>query len=110
MTGMNGINYPQRMPRAMQVNKTSKADSSAAAAQANAQGSTVSTVGGGKLDSVSFSAGADLAAQPADISDVRMAKVEKLRKSIASGNYNVPASAVADKMVESMLRSGRRKT
>jgi flagellar biosynthesis anti-sigma factor FlgM len=37
------------------------------------------------------------------MSDVRMTKVAELRQAIASGSYNVSASAVADKMVESML-------
>lgn len=107
MTGMDGINSRHKMLGAWRVNQMSNA---LRAAAAKAQGSTVSTVGGGKLDSAGLSAACDLAAQSADMSDVRMAKVEELRESIASGNYHVPASAVADKMVAGLLRYGPRKS
>ena len=102
MTGMDGINSLQKMLGGLQVNETSNVGSTAAA-QAKAQGSTATALSGGKLDSASLSAGG-LAAQSTDMSDVRMTKVAELRQAIASGTYNVPASAVADKMVEGLLR------
>ncbi len=37
-------------------------------------------------------------------SDVRMEKVTSLQESIAAGTYHVSASAVAEKMLSSMLR------
>jgi hypothetical protein len=36
-------------------------------------------------------------------SDVRMDKVASIQAALASGTYNVPASAVASKMVDSMM-------
>ena len=103
MTGMDGINSLQKMLGVLQVNETSNVGSTAAATAAKTQGSTASQVGGGSLDSASLSAAGGLAAQSTDMSDVRTTKVAELRQAIASGTYNVPASAVADKMVESML-------
>ena len=40
-------------------------------------------------------------------SDVRLDKVASIREQLAAGTYNVPASAVASKLVESMLGGGR---
>ena len=56
----------------------------------------------GGVDQASFSAGS-LAVQSTDMSDVRTTKVAELRAAIAGGTYNVSPSAVADKMVESMM-------
>jgi flagellar biosynthesis anti-sigma factor FlgM len=103
MTGMDGINSLQKMLGALQVNETSNVGSTAAATSAKTQGSTASQVGGGSLDSASLSAAGGLA-QSTEVSDVRMNKVTELRQAIASGSYNVSASAVADKMVESLLK------
>ena len=36
-------------------------------------------------------------------SDVRMDKVQQLQAAIANGTYNVSSSAVADKLIQSML-------
>ena len=102
MTGMDGINSLQKMLGGLQVNETSNVGSTAAA-QAKSQG-TASQVSRGSLDSASLSAAGGLAAQSTDMSDVRMTKVAELRLAIASGSYNVPASAVADKMVEALLK------
>jgi negative regulator of flagellin synthesis FlgM len=48
------------------------------------------------------SAGSEVALTAAD-SDVRLDKVANIQAALASGTYNVPASAVASKMVDSML-------
>jgi flagellar biosynthesis anti-sigma factor FlgM len=103
MTAVDGINSLQEMLGALQVGETSNVGSVAAAASAKTQVGVASSAGGGSLDSASLSAAGGLAAQTADLSDVRMTKVAELRQAIAGGNYNVPASAVADKMVEHML-------
>ena len=38
-----------------------------------------------------------------DADDVRTAKVDQIRTSIANGSYQVPASAVADKLLKHLL-------
>lgn len=48
------------------------------------------------------SAGSEVALTAAD-SDVRTDKVAGIQAALAAGTYNVPASAVASKMVDSML-------
>jgi negative regulator of flagellin synthesis FlgM len=48
------------------------------------------------------SAGSEVALTATD-SDVRMDKVTSIQAALASGTYNVPASAVASKMVDAMM-------
>jgi negative regulator of flagellin synthesis FlgM len=48
------------------------------------------------------SAGSEVALTAAD-SDVRLDKVANIQAAMASGTYDVPASAVASKMVDAML-------
>jgi negative regulator of flagellin synthesis FlgM len=48
------------------------------------------------------SAGSEVALTAAD-SDVRTDKVANIQAALAAGTYNVPASAVASRMVDSML-------
>jgi negative regulator of flagellin synthesis FlgM len=48
------------------------------------------------------SAGSEVSLTATD-SDVRMDKVTSIQSALASGTYNVPASAVASKMVDSMM-------
>lgn len=49
------------------------------------------------------SAGTEISQSAAE-ADVRPEKVAGVRAAIASGSYNVPASAVASKVVDAMLR------
>jgi negative regulator of flagellin synthesis FlgM len=54
-------------------------------------------------DRATFSnAGSEVANALSD-SDVRMDKVSGVQAALAAGSYNVPASAVASKLVDSML-------
>ena len=48
------------------------------------------------------SAGSQVSLTAAD-SDVRLGKVADIQAALATGSYNVPPSAVASKMVDSML-------
>lgn len=101
MNGTDGISSLQTMLGSLNVN----AAKTAASAKAGAAGtSEMSEPGrtGGRLDAATLSAAGGLAAQAAG-SDVRTAKVAQLQQAIANGTYNVPASAVADKMVEGLL-------
>jgi flagellar biosynthesis anti-sigma factor FlgM len=108
MSGLDGINSLHKMLGALQGNETSNVGGAAAVSsvtQAKTAGTAAAASGvgpGRNVDSASFSAGG-LAAQASDTSDVRLTKVAELRQAIASGSYNVPASAVADKMVDSLL-------
>jgi len=100
MTGMDGINSLQKMLGALQVNDSASVNGAQTASKA---GNTATSVRqSASMDQANFSA-AGMASQVTDTSDVRLTKVAELRQAIASGSYNVPASAVADKMVESMM-------
>jgi anti-sigma28 factor (negative regulator of flagellin synthesis) len=46
-------------------------------------------------------------AQSASASGVRADKVSAIQGALAAGTYNVPASAVAGKVVDAMLAGGR---
>lgn len=98
MNGTNGISSLQQMLGSLNVNEGKAAGAAGKAGAATATEATASN----KLDAATLSAAGGLAAQGGG-SDVRMAKVAQLQQAIASGTYNVPASAVADKMVEGML-------
>ncbi|UWZ82937.1 flagellar biosynthesis anti-sigma factor FlgM [Occallatibacter riparius] len=52
------------------------------------------------------SAGSEVAQSAAD-GGVRMDKVTQIQAALAAGTYNVPASAVASRMVDAMLAGAR---
>lgn len=54
-------------------------------------------------DSASFSTTANLVQASSATDDVRTAKVTAIQSAIAAGTYSVPASAVADKLIEHLL-------
>jgi negative regulator of flagellin synthesis FlgM len=56
-----------------------------------------------QADNASLTSTAGVLAQSLNGDDVRVDKVAALQAAVASGTYNVPASAVADKLIESML-------
>jgi negative regulator of flagellin synthesis FlgM len=55
-------------------------------------------------DRTRFSAAASLISQPASDSDVRYERVSALQQAISSGTYNVSASDVADKLIQTLVR------
>ncbi len=73
-----------------QAQSSSKANATAAHAESAADLATLTSAG-------------SVAAQSAPDSDVRMDKVTAVQQALAAGTYNVPASAVADKMIDQML-------
>lgn len=46
-------------------------------------------------------------AQSASASDVRLDKVAAIRSALEAGTYQVPASAVAEKVITSMIEEGK---
>jgi negative regulator of flagellin synthesis FlgM len=54
-------------------------------------------------DQATLSAAASVASSSAPDSDVRMDKVAEVQAALASGTYDVPAAAVAGKMIDQML-------
>jgi flagellar biosynthesis anti-sigma factor FlgM len=55
------------------------------------------------VDQTNLSSTGGLVAQALEISDTRSAKVASLQQAIASGNYRVSSSDVADKIIQSLL-------
>jgi negative regulator of flagellin synthesis FlgM len=58
-------------------------------------------------DQVTFSSAASEVSLTAADAGVRMDKVAGIQAALAAGSYNIPASAVAAKVVDSMLGSGQ---
>lgn len=54
-------------------------------------------------DQATVSSAGSSVSQAASGSDVRLEKVAAVKSALAAGSYNVPASAVAGKIVDSML-------
>jgi negative regulator of flagellin synthesis FlgM len=75
-----------------------------AVAKDTASVKSVDVVQAGKTDQAVFSAAGGFAAQDSADAGVRTDKVAALQQAIAAGTYNVPSSAVADKVIESLLR------
>ena len=86
-----------------QVNKAEAAKSQpSAVANADHAGSTAVTHS--RPDHTSLSSASSLIAAALKGSDVRGEKVAALQQQIANGTYHVPASAVAGKIVDSLLQ------
>ena len=80
------------------------------AAEAPAQGNRVSQPSEGASltsDRATLSSAGSQIAQTAAEGGVRTEKVAEIQSSLAAGTYNVPASAVASKMVDTMLARGQ---
>jgi negative regulator of flagellin synthesis FlgM len=86
--------------QALNVTSTNSANGSEQVRQANNNGQTAIQ----QSDNASLTSTAGVLAQAVNSGDdVRTDKVAALQAAIASGTYNVPASAVADKLIQSML-------
>ena len=72
------------------------------APHASAGTSATGTSGMGSDSATFSSAGSEVALTAAD-SGIRTEKVASVQAALAAGTYNVPASAVASKMVDAML-------
>jgi flagellar biosynthesis anti-sigma factor FlgM len=76
-----------------------------AAASAGAKSSTASGSSSLGSDSATLSSAASEVSQTASADGVRMDKVSSIQAMLAAGTYNVPASAVASRVVDAMLSS-----
>ena len=94
-TGIGNVPQPLNVQGPAATNAAGQADN---LKQSNASG--VSVASSTQSDAVSVSAG--LLTQDAAGADVRVGRVQELQQAIAAGTYSVPASAVADKLIESM--------
>jgi negative regulator of flagellin synthesis FlgM len=89
---VSGATTPAAAKSAQQVPASTNHEAQQAAAPAMVQ-----------TDQAVLSTAAGLLATSLAGSDVRTSKVEALQRAIASGNYNVSSSDVADKMIQSLL-------
>lgn len=80
--------------------RSGQADRAGKAADATKSGAAAA---GTATTTASLSGAGSVLAQAMSTDDVRMDKVESLKAAIASGNYNVPAEKVADKLMDGML-------
>lgn len=97
-TGIGNIPQPLSVLAPAATSGTGQAD--------NLKQSTDSVANAGtstQNDAATVSVSAGLLTQSVSDPDNRAAHVEALQQAIAAGTYNVPASAVADKLMESML-------
>ena len=85
---LNGINNPS--PVSNQAETAAQNTDETAKTMQNTDRATLSV------------AGAEISQSSPD-ADVRWEKVASIQKAVADGTYNVPASAVASKMVDAML-------
>ncbi len=87
--------------QALNVLSTTSTNAADALKQTNNGGSTASVQP--QSDATSLTAAGGLLTQALSGDDTRAGKVEALQQAIAAGTYNVSASAVANKLIESML-------
>jgi len=74
-----------------------------AASTQQARGTASAASSGIGSDQATVSSAGSEISQMAGDSDVRMDKVAEIQAALSSGSYNVPASAVASKVVDAML-------
>jgi len=93
----SGIGNLGSLVNGLGIEKTSGAARTAKAASATEAKSI-------QQDQTTLSPAAGALAQAVNGDDTRMEKVAALQKAIADGSYNVPSTAVADKLISSMLK------
>ena len=102
MSYSNGINNLQQTASSIAAAETKPI------APASIPGSATSGAGepvgnAGRADEANLSSAGSFVSQALEGSDIRAEKVTSLQQAIAAGNYNVPSSYVADKIIQSLL-------
>ncbi len=77
-----------------------------ATSAAQSKSSTAATGSSFDSDKATFSSAASEVSQSASAENVRADKVASVQSALAAGTYNVPASVVASKVIDSMLGAG----
>ena len=98
MTYASGINSLQAA-----INSITPSEAKPAAQDSASKSSARSIANVEHVDQTNVSSTGGLVAQALEISDTRSAKVASLQQAIASGNYRVSSSDVADKIIQSLL-------
>jgi negative regulator of flagellin synthesis FlgM len=102
MSYANGVgNTPQTISPVSTSAATPTRQATAPSGEANQ--SAVSGANVQHADQTTLSATAGLVANALEGSDTRSEKVASLQQAIAAGTYNVPSSAVAGKIIQSLL-------
>ena len=96
-TSVDGLKTLLGVPATQAQSQQAKSEASSAAGSLAGDQATLSSAG-------------SQVSQAANESDVRMNKVTAVQADIAAGTYNVPESAVASKIVDTMLANGRAST
>lgn len=102
MSSVNGIGNPQQPISSITPSAASQPIETPVSSQ-DVKGETPSSSSVQHSDQTTLSSSAAVVAQALKGSDVRLAKISSLQQAIGSGNYSVSSSAVAEKMIQSLL-------
>ena len=102
MTYTSGINSLQQAINSITPSEA-KPTAQVSATDNVSQASAGSTANVEHVDQTNLSSMGGLVAQALESSDIRSAKVASLQQAIATGNYSVSSSDVADKIIQSLL-------
>ena len=98
--GIGGASTPLVQTLLEKTGKTAESGAVAASPQARGSAGSVQT----SADSATLSTSSSMLSKAMLADDVRTEKVAALKSAIESGTYQVPATAVAGKLMDSMLK------
>lgn len=102
MSYINGIGSLQQPLRSATPATTQPLSQVTESTEASPQ-RKVAAAPGKQADQTNLSSASGVIAHALEASDVRTEKVAALQKAITSGSYNVSSTAVASKMIDSLL-------
>jgi flagellar biosynthesis anti-sigma factor FlgM len=101
MSYTNGIGNSTQLSTLMATAATAQTSPTNVATRS---GDSVPDTNGLSDDQTTFSTAANLITQPSGDTGVRLDRVSALQEAISAGIYNVSASDVADKLIQTMTR------